>query len=31
LKQVIRDKGIELVGYDVLRQKFLERMQQPAD
>jgi hypothetical protein len=31
LKQVIRDKSIELVGYDSLREKFLPRMRQPAD
>ena len=31
LKQVIQDKGIELVGYDTLREKFLTKMQQPAD
>jgi hypothetical protein len=31
LKQVIKDKGIELVGYDTLREKFLTQMQQPAN
>ena len=31
LKQVIKEKGIELVGYDALREKFLAQMQQPAD
>ena len=31
LKQVIQEKGIELVGYDTLREKFLAKMQQPAD
>ena len=31
LKQVIKEKGIELVGYDVLRQKFLSQMRQPTD
>jgi len=31
LKQVIREKEIELVGYDTLREKFLTQMQQPAD
>src|SRR5262245_46131617 len=31
LRQVIRDKGIELIGYDTLREKFLAQMQQPAD
>ena len=29
LKQVIKDKGIELVGYDTLREKFLTRMTPP--
>jgi predicted glycoside hydrolase/deacetylase ChbG (UPF0249 family) len=31
LKQIIKDKRIELVGYDTLHEKFLDRMQQPAD
>jgi predicted glycoside hydrolase/deacetylase ChbG (UPF0249 family) len=31
LKQVIRDRGIELVGYDTLREKFLTQMRQPAE
>jgi predicted glycoside hydrolase/deacetylase ChbG (UPF0249 family) len=31
LKEVIRQKGIELVGYDVLREKFVGRMRQPAE
>lgn len=31
LKQVIKDKGIELLGYDMLREKHLTRMRQPAD
>jgi hypothetical protein len=31
LKQVIKDKQIELVGYDILREKFLAQMRQPAD
>lgn len=31
LKQVIKEKGIELVGYDTLREKFLKQMRQPAD
>ena len=30
LKQVIRDKAIELVGYDKLREKFLAHLRQPA-
>lgn len=30
LKQVIKEKGIELVGYNTLREKFLKQMQQPA-
>ena len=30
LKQVIKEKGIELVGYDTLREKFLTEMRQPA-
>ena len=29
LKQVIREKNIELVGYDVLRERFLDRMRPP--
>lgn len=29
VKQLIRDKGIEVIGYDLLREKFLSRMQQP--
>jgi predicted glycoside hydrolase/deacetylase ChbG (UPF0249 family) len=31
LKQVIKEKGIELVGYDTLREKFLSQMKQPLD
>ena len=31
LKQVIKEKGIELVGYDALREKFLSQMRQPPD
>lgn len=31
LKQVIKDKGIVLVGYDTLREKFLTQMQQPTE
>jgi predicted glycoside hydrolase/deacetylase ChbG (UPF0249 family) len=31
LKQVIKDKNIELVGYETLRDKFLKQMRQPAD
>ncbi|MBX7247309.1 MAG: ChbG/HpnK family deacetylase [Candidatus Sumerlaeaceae bacterium] len=31
LKQVIKDRGIELVGYDELREKFLPRLQQPPE
>jgi predicted glycoside hydrolase/deacetylase ChbG (UPF0249 family) len=31
LKQVIKDKGIELVGYDTLREKFLTKMRQPTE
>ncbi len=31
LKQIIKDKGIELIGYDTLREKFLDRMKQPGD
>jgi predicted glycoside hydrolase/deacetylase ChbG (UPF0249 family) len=31
LKQVIKDKGIELIGYDTLRVRFLERMKQPPE
>ena len=31
LKQVIQDKGIELVGYETLREKFLSKMQPPAE
>jgi hypothetical protein len=31
LKQVIKDKNIELVGYDTLREKFLTQMRQPAE
>ena len=31
LKQVIKEQGIELIGYDALREKFLSQMQQPAD
>ena len=30
LKQVLKQKGIELVGYDTLREKFVTRMQQPG-
>jgi chitin disaccharide deacetylase len=29
LKRVIADKGIELVGYDILREKFLAQMREP--
>src|SRR5687767_1703425 len=29
LKQVIKDKGIELVGYDTLREKFAKQMREP--
>ena len=29
LKQVIREKNIELVGYDVFQQRFLDRMKSP--
>lgn len=31
LKQVIKDKQIELVGYEELQKKFFPQMQQPAD
>jgi predicted glycoside hydrolase/deacetylase ChbG (UPF0249 family) len=31
LKQVIQKKGIELVGYDTLREKFLTKMRPPAE
>jgi len=31
LKQVIKEKGIELVGYDTLREKFLNQMRQPGE
>ena len=31
LKQVIKDKEIELVGYDTLRETFLTQMRQPAN
>lgn len=31
LKQVIKEKGIKLVGYDTLREKFLTQMRQPED
>jgi predicted glycoside hydrolase/deacetylase ChbG (UPF0249 family) len=31
LKQVIKEKGIELVGYDTLRERFLNQMRQPAE
>ena len=31
LKRVIKDKGIELVGYDTLREKFLSQMRPPAE
>ena len=31
LKAVIKEKGIELVGYDTLREKFLSQMRQPSD
>jgi predicted glycoside hydrolase/deacetylase ChbG (UPF0249 family) len=31
LKQVIKDKGIELVAYDTLREKFGTQMRQPAE
>jgi len=29
LKQVIQEKGIELVGYNILRDKYLAQMRQP--
>ena len=29
LKQVIKEKGIELVGYDTLREKFVEQLREP--
>jgi len=31
LKQVIKDKGLELIGYDTLREQFLQQMQPPAE
>ena len=31
LKEVIKAKGIELVGYDELKEKFLDQMKQPAE
>ena len=31
LKQVIKEKGIELVGYDTLREKYLTQMQPPSN
>jgi hypothetical protein len=31
LKQVLKDKGIELVGYEVLREKFLAQMRAPGN
>jgi predicted glycoside hydrolase/deacetylase ChbG (UPF0249 family) len=31
LKQLIRDRGFELVGYDTLRQKFLAQMKPPGE
>ena len=31
LKQVIKDKSIELVGYETLREKFLGQMRQPPE
>jgi hypothetical protein len=31
LQRVIKEKGIELIGYDTLREKFLSQMQQPED
>jgi predicted glycoside hydrolase/deacetylase ChbG (UPF0249 family) len=31
LKQVIKEKGIELVGYETLRDKFLPQMRPPAE
>ena len=31
LKQLIKDKRIELVGYDTLREKFYSQMRQPND
>jgi hypothetical protein len=31
LKELIKRKGIELIGYDMLRDKFLDQMKQPAD
>jgi predicted glycoside hydrolase/deacetylase ChbG (UPF0249 family) len=31
LKRVIKEKGIELVGYDTLREKFVDQMQMPGE
>ena len=31
LKQVIKEKGIELVGYGELREKFVSKMRPPAE
>jgi hypothetical protein len=31
MKKAIKEKGIELVGYQELKDKFLDRMTQPAD
>jgi predicted glycoside hydrolase/deacetylase ChbG (UPF0249 family) len=31
LKQVIHDRGIDVIGYDLLRQKFYNRMTAPAE
>jgi predicted glycoside hydrolase/deacetylase ChbG (UPF0249 family) len=31
LKEVIREKGIRLVGYEELREKFISQLKQPAD
>jgi predicted glycoside hydrolase/deacetylase ChbG (UPF0249 family) len=31
LKKVLKDKGIELVGYEVLREKFLAQMRAPEN
>ena len=31
LKQIIKEKQIELIGYDTLRERFLPRMRQPGE
>src|SRR5262249_49365174 len=31
LKRAIKEKNIELIGYDTLREKFYERMMRPAE